>query len=169
MGRTSLVIVILAVLTATGFARPPYPAIFQEHYAENQALVAAAKAAKPAVCQRQNASCATNPHGRFAGGKPRNEYGLALGNHLPGKEFRKLQKPEQKAELAARLKEALKATEADKNKTGDLYGKLLKAGQLPVPPVATRDELSILVYKPRSAEASSGGGECYTRPPGGEC
>lgn len=132
MARTLLTIVTLAVLgTAPTLARPPYPEIFQEHYAENKALVAAAKEAKCYVCHA--------PAPPLAGGKPLNEFGLALRKHMPRTEFAKVNKPEQKAELAAKLKAALKATEADKNKAGDAYGDLLKAGKLPVPPPADRE------------------------------
>ena len=98
--------------SATAFARPPYPAIFQEHYADNEPLSLAAKEAKCNVCHEPESK---NP---YAGGKPRNLYGLALGKHFGSKDFKMLSKPEQKDELAAAFKAALMAVEKEKNPDG---------------------------------------------------
>ena len=112
---------------ATALARPPYPAIFQEHYAENESVALAAKGAKCNVCHE--------PAHKFplAGGKPRNPYGLALAKYISGKDFAKLKKPEQKLELTAALKAALQGVEKEKGPDGTPFGEVIKSGKLPIP------------------------------------
>ena len=128
--RTWSCLVMFLVLAAgegAVLARPPYPAIFQEHYAENEPVALAAKGAKCNVCHEPAHKFP------FAGGKPRNPYGLALARYFGGKDFAKLKKPEQKAEMAAALKAALKAVEAEKGPGGTPFGEVIKSGKLPVP------------------------------------
>lgn len=122
-----VVFVVLATGgAATALARPPYPAIFQEHYAKNEPVALAAKGAKCNVCHE--------PAHKFplAGGKPRNPYGLALAKHISGKDFAKLKKLEQKRELAAALKAALEKVEKENGPDGTPFGEVIKSGKLPV-------------------------------------
>jgi hypothetical protein len=123
-------LVVLAIVStggATAIARPPYPVIFQEYYVKNEPVLLAAKEAKCNVCH------SLVPENLPLGGKPRNEYGLALGRHFGAKDFKMLNKPEQKDELAAALKAALKAVEKEKNLAGTPFGEIIKSGKLPVP------------------------------------
>lgn len=128
------VVVVGSVGGGAALARPPYPAIFQEHYAKNEPVALAAKAAKCNVCHEPPEK---HP---FAGGKPRNPYGLALAKHFGGKDFAKLKKPEQKAELAAAVAAALERVEKDKGPDGTPFGEVLKSGKLPVPAEPAKEE-----------------------------
>ena len=129
-----VVFVIVASGGAAALARPPYPAIFQEHYAKNKPLALAAKGARCNVCHE--------PPEKFplAGGKPRNLYGIALGKYITGKDFTKLKKPEQKMELAAALKAALEKVEKEKNPDGTLFGEIIRSGKLPVPAEPAKED-----------------------------
>lgn len=126
--------VVAANGAAAALARPPYPAIFQEHYAKNKPVALAAKAAKCNVCHEPPEK---NP---FAGGKPRNPYGLALGKYMSSTEFARLKKPEQKMELTAALKAALEKVEKDKNPDGTPFGEIIRSGKLPVPAEPAKDD-----------------------------
>jgi hypothetical protein len=136
--RTWFWLVVFMALAAVGgatvLARPPYPAIFQEHYAKNEPVALAAKESKCNVC---HTPAHKNP---FAGGKPRNPYGLALAKYLGGKDFQRLKNPEQKMELAARVKDALKAVEMEKGPGGTPFGEVIKSGKLPVPSEPSKED-----------------------------
>ena len=111
----------LVVCLGSAQGRPPYPGIFAEHYKDNVALITAAKEAKCNVCH-DAASKSKKDH---------NEYGKAVKKHMPTDEFMKLKGPDDKAALAKKLGEALKATEADKNAAGKTFGEVIKGGKLP--------------------------------------
>jgi hypothetical protein len=130
-------VVFVAVTSGAGaaaLARPPYPAIFQEHYAKNEPVALAAKSAKCNVCHEPAHKFP------FAGGKPRNPYGLALGKHISGKDFARLKKPAQKVALAAALATALEKVEKDKGPDGKPFGEIIKSGKLPVPAEPDKEE-----------------------------
>ena len=93
----------------------------QETFSKEQ-LYAKAKAADKCNLCHDAASKSKKDH---------NEYGKALKNHMPAEEFMKLKGPDDKAALAKKLGEALKATEADKHSSGKTFGEVIKAGKLP--------------------------------------
>ena len=128
-----VVFVVVASGGAAALARPPYPAIFQEHYARNEPVVLAATAAKCNVCHE--------PPEKFplAGGKPRNPYGMALGKYISGKDFSRLKKPEQRIELATAFKAALEKVEKEKSPDGTPFGEIIRTGKLPVPAAPAKE------------------------------
>jgi len=128
-----IMFVVAASGGASALARPPYPAIFQEHYAKNQPVALAAKAVKCNVCHE--------PPEKFplAGGKPRNPYGKALGKYISGKDFLSLRRPEQKMDLATALKAALEEVEKEKSLDGTPFGEIIRSGKLPVPAEPAKD------------------------------
>ena len=112
----------LLVCLGPAQARPPYAPITGDNYKDSEAIVAKAKAADKCNLCHDAASKSKKDH---------NEYGKALKNHMPAEEFMKLKGPDDKAALAKKLGEALKATEADKHSSGKTFGEVIKAGKLP--------------------------------------
>jgi hypothetical protein len=129
-----VVFAVVASSVAAALARPPYPAIFQEHYAKNKPVVLAAKAAKCNVCHKPPVKDSVDA------GKPRNPYGLALAKYISGKDFSRLKKPEQKMELAAALQAALEKVEKEKDPDGTPFGEIIHSGKLPVPAEPAKDD-----------------------------
>ena len=110
-----LVLAIAFVAATEADARPQYNKAFLGKYKK---LTVAAKKAKCGVCHRK----------KKAGekGKPRNDYGVAMGKLLPKKNCK----------VVAKIVEALVKTEKikvakDKKET---FGDRLKAGKLPATP-----------------------------------
>ena len=105
---------LLAVVSPSADARPQYNKEFLKKYPK----VVAAKKAKCNVCHRK----------KKAGekGKPRNDYGVAVGKSIPKKNCK----------VAAKIVEALTKTEkvAVKKGSKETYGTRLKAGKLPATP-----------------------------------
>jgi hypothetical protein len=113
----------LTVCLGTAQARPAYPAMIAEHYKDNKAIVEKSMSMKE-KCFLCHDSASTKK-------QDRNEYGKALAKHMTKDEFMKLNKPDDKAKLAAKLGEMLKATEADKHSSGKTFGEVIKEGKLP--------------------------------------
>ena len=111
-----LVLAIAFVAATEANARPQYQKAFLAKYTK----VTAAKKAKCNVCHRK----------KKAGekGKPRNDYGAALGKSIPKKNCK----------VVAKILEALTKTETVKvskdKKEKVTYGDRLKAGKLPAAP-----------------------------------
>ena len=111
-----LVLAIAFVAATEANARPQYQKAFLAKYTK----VTAAKKAKCNVCHRK----------KKAGekGKPRNDYGAALGKSIPKKNCK----------VVAKIVEALTKTEKLKvskdKKEKVTYGDRLKAGKLPASP-----------------------------------
>ncbi len=96
----------LMVVCQTAQARPGYHKAFLAKY---PALEAAAKEAKCNVCHMGDDK------------KMRNDYGAAMGKHLPGKNCKD----------EAAITAALTKAEDDKNSSGKTYGEIIKSGKLP--------------------------------------
>lgn len=104
--------------------RPAYPNIMGEYYKDNEAIVTKSKPSTTDRCMLCH-----DPESKSK--KDHNVYGKSFKKHMPKDEFDKLKGLDQKADLAKKVGEALKAAEADKHSSGKTYGEVIKAGKLP--------------------------------------
>ena len=95
--------------------------MFAQEYENNAPLLKAALAAKCNVCH--------DAAGKSK--KDRNDYGKALNKHLDSQDFQNLKGVP--ANLRAKVKTALQATENETNAAGEKFGEIIKAGKLPSP------------------------------------
>ena len=110
------------VFLGSAQARPAYPGILGEYYKDNEAIVTKVKGA-------DKCNACHDPESKSK--KDHNVYGKSFKKHMPKDEFDKLKGPDQKADLAKKVGEALKAAEADKHASGKTFGEVIKAGKLP--------------------------------------
>ncbi|MGI8978248.1 MAG: hypothetical protein ACR2FY_03380 [Pirellulaceae bacterium] len=111
-----------AVSPDSAQARPGYHAILAEFYKDNAAIVNKAKPANLDKCNLCHDAATKNK-------KDHNEYGKALEKHMPAEMFKMV--AADKEALAKKLREALKATEAEKHSSGKTFGEVITAGKLP--------------------------------------
>ena len=114
-----LAAVALVWTTSSATARPQYKKEFDAIYVKDKdsKIAAAAKEAKCNNCH----------YGKSK--KNRNDYGKALSKHVNKKVFNQLKK--NKAALAKKVQDALKAVLKEKSSSGETFGKRIQDGKLP--------------------------------------
>ncbi len=131
--RSLLAVFVVSSLCTTALALPPLPPYVAEHYKSNTeyskfAATFAGLKMKCDTCHKPGADKKAKGHGL-------NDFGMAVHDNFKHKDFLAANKAKDDPAEAAKAKklvaEALVAAEALKNASGQTYGELIKAGQLP--------------------------------------